>query len=256
MTQDIFSLAGRRALVTGSSRGIGAAIVRTLAAHGASVAVHYAGRADAAEQVAAVCRAAGSPVASSIQADLASPDGADRCIDAALAVLGGIDILVCNASLQEPGPWLDATRDAFARQWSVNVAATDQMLRRCLPAMAERRWGRALTIGSVQEAKPNPLMAAYAATKRAQTALVMALARPYAGQGVTVNNLAPGVIETDRNSDRLADANYRARVLSWIPVGFAGQPADCAGAALLLCSEAGRYITGQSIYVDGGMSLP
>lgn len=251
-----FALSGRRALVTGSSRGIGAAIIQAFAAQGAAVAVHGAGRVDAAQATAEACRAAGAPLAAVVQADLGAADGADRCIDGALAALGGIDILVCNASLQEPGPWLEATRAAFARQLAVNVLATDQLLRRCLPAMAERGWGRVLTIGSVQECRPNPLMAAYAASKRAQTGLVLALAKTWAPHGVTINNLAPGVIATDRNADRLADDAYRAKVLSWIPAGTAGRPEDCAGAALLLCSDAGRYITGQSVFVDGGMSLP
>jgi NAD(P)-dependent dehydrogenase (short-subunit alcohol dehydrogenase family) len=98
-------------------------------------------------------------------------------------------------------------------------------------------------------------MLVYASLKAAQTSMVRNLARQFAPRGVTVNNLAPGVIATDRNTERLAAAAYREQVLARIPAGRIGDPDDCAGAALLLCSEAGRYITGQSLLVDGGMSL-
>ena len=121
--------------------------------------------------------------------------------------------------------------------------------------MLERKWGRILTIGSIQEAKPHPQMLAYAASKAAQTSIVTNLARQFASEGVTVNNLAPGVIVTDRNSAALSDASYSAAVLDRIPARAFGAAEDCAGAALLLCSPASRYITGSSLYVDGGMHL-
>jgi|SRR5882724_7884167 len=121
--------------------------------------------------------------------------------------------------------------------------------------MAERKWGRVLTIGSVQECVPNPEMLVYSSLKNAQTALGFSLAKQYASHGVTINNLAPGVIETDRYHDRVKTPEHAERLLAWIPAGNIGQPADCVGAALLLCSDAGRYITGQNLFVDGGMSL-
>ena len=98
-------------------------------------------------------------------------------------------------------------------------------------------------------------MVVYAASKAAQTHMMLNLARQLAPDGVTLNNLAPGVICTDRNVEALADGAYAEKVRSAIPAGIFGQPSDCAGAALLLCSEAGRYITGQNLFVDGGMSL-
>lgn len=113
-----------------------------------------------------------------------------------------------------------------------------------------------LTIGSVQQVRPHPEMLVYAASKSALANLVRGLARPWAAKGVTINNLAPGAIDTPRNARALSDASYRGIVLSKIPAGFVGDTADCAGLALLLCSDAGRYITGQDIYVDGGMGLP
>ncbi|MEI8244298.1 MAG: SDR family oxidoreductase, partial [Lentisphaerota bacterium] len=118
----------------------------------------------------------------------------------------------------------------------------------------ERKWGRVLSIGSVQQKKPHRDMLIYAATKAAQTNMVQNLAVQVAPFGVTVNNLAPGVIVTDRNSVQMSDQTICETVLKKIPAGFIGQSEDCVGAAVLLCSDAGRYITGQDFYVDGGMS--
>ena len=112
-----------------------------------------------------------------------------------------------------------------------------------------------LAIGSVQEVKPHPQMAVYAGTKHAQMSLVHNIARQVARSGVTVNNLSPGVFDTDRNAESLAIPGTRERVASMVPVGFIAMPEDCAGTAVLLCSNAGRYITGADIRVDGGMSL-
>ncbi len=121
--------------------------------------------------------------------------------------------------------------------------------------MCERRWGRILAIGSVQQIRPHPEMAVYAATKSAQDNLIRNLARQLASHGVAVNSLAPGVINTDRNREALADHHYATQLVDHIPVGRIGEPTDCVGAALLMCSPAGEYITGQTIVVDGGMTL-
>ena len=121
--------------------------------------------------------------------------------------------------------------------------------------MKEQGWGRIITIGSVQEAKPHPDMLVYSASKAAQTNMAQSLSLQVAKDGITVNNVAPGVIYTDRNIAVLSDADYAKKVTDSIPVGFYGEPDDCAGIVSLLCSEEGRYITGQSIYVDGGKSV-
>ena len=121
--------------------------------------------------------------------------------------------------------------------------------------MQEKKWGRIITIGSVQEKKPHPNMLVYSASKAAQSNMVHSLSLQLAKDGITVNNVAPGVIYTDRNVEALSDAAYAEKVKNLIPVGFYGEPWDCAGIVKLLCSEQGRYITGQSIYVDGGKSV-
>jgi NAD(P)-dependent dehydrogenase (short-subunit alcohol dehydrogenase family) len=250
-----FSLAGRRALVTGSTRGIGRALALAFAGAGADVAIHGTGAGAAADETHRAVAAFGVR-ACLIYADLGTGAGARETHEKAVAGLGGApDILVCNASLQIPRDWLAVTREDFEKQVAVNWRATLELCQLAAPAMQAAGWGRILTVGSVQEARPHPHMIVYAGTKCAQTSLAANLARQLAPHGVTVNNLAPGVILTDRNTGRLADAAYGKTVRAGIPAGFFGEPADCAGAALLLCSDAGRYITGQTLYIDGGMSL-
>lgn len=251
---DSFNLAGRRALVTGSSRGIGAAIAEAFARAGADVVIHYTGRTEAAAEVAARVAALGRRTAT-VQAELAADDGPRRVFDGATKALGAIDILVLNASVQWKRPWTDFTRAEIDEHYAVNFRSGYELLQLAAPSMAERGWGRVLTLGSVQEIRPHPEMLPYSALKRAQTGLALSLARQLAPRGVTVNNLAPGVITTDRNTDALGDPDYAAKVRAAIPAGDFGRAEDCVGAALLLCSDAGRYITGQNLFVDGGLGL-
>ena len=121
--------------------------------------------------------------------------------------------------------------------------------------MKENRWGRIITVGSVQQYKPHKEMPIYAATKSANMNIVTNLASQLAPFGITVNNIAPGVIATPRNFDALQDEKYRDIVLAKIPAGYAGTSEDIAGGALLLSSDAGRYITGTDLIIDGGMHL-
>ncbi len=251
---DAFKLTHRRALVTGSSRGIGAAIALALAEAGADVAVHATNDRTAAEAVADQVRALNRRSAV-VMADLSADGAATTIFDATLARLGGLDILVSNVAVQIAEPWSNISAEHFTRQVRINWQSAFELIQLAAPAMLERKWGRILTIGSVQEAKPHPQMVVYSALKAAQSLMVRNLAKQFASQGVTVNNLAPGVINTDRSKVRLVDEEYRAKVLANIPAGHLGEPEDCAGAALLLCSDAGRYITGANVFVDGGMSL-
>jgi NAD(P)-dependent dehydrogenase (short-subunit alcohol dehydrogenase family) len=249
-----FNLSGRRALVTGSSRGIGAALALGLAEAGADVVIHYTGSTAAAESTAALVRTLGRRTGI-VQADLTSDDAARRIFDAATAALGGIDILILNASIQIKKPFTEFTRAELDRHYAVNFRSSYELLQLTAPAMCARRWGRILTIGSVQETKPHPLMLPYSCSKHAQTGLVLGLARSLAPDGVTINGLAPGVILTDRNTDALADPAYAQKVRAAIPAGRFGESSDCVGAALLLCSDAGAYITGQNLFIDGGLGL-
>lgn len=254
MKSSPFSLSGKTALVTGSSRGIGRSILLGLADLGANVIVHGVRRGQAADDTLA--EASASEVdATFIAGDLGAPGGGRSLAEAALTTSGQIDIVILNASIQIKKSWLEQTSDDYELQMRTNVQASFEILQVLVPPMQSNGWGRVVTVGSVQQAKPHPMMLAYAASKCAQMSLVTSLARDLAKSGITVNNLAPGVILTDRNTDALADPNYADTVKAQIPAGYFGESHDCVGAAQLLCSDAGRYITGQNLYVDGGMSL-
>ncbi len=249
-----FSLPGRRALVTGANRGIGAAIALALAEAGADVSVHFLGRRNDAEDVGRRCAAFGGRVAL-VEGDLANEETAAEIYRATVAALGGCDILVLNVSIQFRRDWLQITRAEVDQQVAVNFHSSLALLQLVTPAMIAAQWGRILTVGSVQEAKPHPQMLVYSALKSAQTALGLSLAKQLAPHGITVNNLAPGVINTDRTSEPIANKESRRQILADIPMGYIGEPADCAGAALFFCSDAARYVTAQSLFIDGGMSL-
>jgi glucose 1-dehydrogenase len=249
-----FHMEGRTALVTGSSRGIGRAIALGLAGCGATVAVHGIQPAGALEETLAdVRRLSRRSVA--VTGDLGQPDVPARVVADAVVALGGLDILVANASVQVRKPWAEVTPAEAELQMNVNFHATLRMIQSAVPTMRAKKWGRILTVGSIQQQRPHPDMIVYAASKSAQENLVRNLAKQLGPDGITVNNLAPGVILTDRNTTVLADDVYADRVRSAIPLRVFGEPDDCVGAALLLCSDAGRYITGVDLLVDGGMHL-
>lgn len=240
----------KRALVTGSSRGIGRAIAIALAKDGYEVIVHCAGNVTKAEETKRLIEVHGG-VASVLVADLCNTD----CVGKLAEEMGAIDVLVLNASLQIRRPWIEIPLEECYDQLNCNFVASMKLIQAAVPHMKEQKWGRIVTIGSVQEAKPHPDMLVYSASKAAQTNMVQSLSLQLAADGITVNNVAPGVIYTDRNVEALSDEEYAKKVTASIPVGFYGEPQDCAGIVSLLCSEQGRYITGQSIFVDGGKSI-
>jgi glucose 1-dehydrogenase len=250
-----FRLDGRTALVTGARREIGRAIALGLAAQGARVAVHHLGNAEEtrdADQVVAEIGAGGG-TAQAFAADFATEGGAEALATAVLAAFGRVDILVFNASIEILEPWDRVTRATFERQIQVNLWATLALAQACAPGMVARRWGRILTIGSIQQLQPHAQMMVYAGTKAAQHNWALNLARQLGPYGVTVNNLAPGVIATARNRAQLAVDGEK--LVARVPVGRTGTPQDLVGAAMLLCSDAGAYIHGANLLVDGGRAI-
>ena len=233
MVKEKFDLAGKTALVTGSTRGIGKAIGDAFEECGARVIRHNT----------KVC-------------DLSDPTAIDAFFDRLEAAGDMPDILVANASVQEKIPWTEFPMDEARREVQVNFLATLRMFQRCYPKMKAQGWGRMIAVGSVNEKRPHPDMCVYAATKSAQENLVRGIARQVAAEGITVNNLCPGVFYTDRNKECLADPVYGPKVTAAIPMHSYALPEDAAGAAVLLASDAGRYITGATIMIDGGLSLP
>lgn len=240
----------KRALVTGSSRGIGRAVAAGLAADGYEVIIHCAANMAKANEAAAQIISRGGK-ASVLQADLTDTEQTKRLA----AEMGEIDVLVLNASLQIRRPWAEISLEECYEQLNSNFVSSLLLIQAAAPHMKEQKWGRIVTIGSVQERKPHPDMLIYSASKAAQTNMVQSLSLQLAADGITVNNVAPGVIDTDRNKEALSDPAYAAKVSASIPLGFYGTPEDMTGIVRLLCSEQGRYITGQNIFVDGGKSV-
>ena len=243
----MFDLTGKRALVTGSTQGIGKAIAACLASHGAEVIVHGSSSRTKCEDSAATMK---GKIRTAVQ-DLSQP----ACAESLYKQTGDIDILVLNASVQFRKAWNEITADEFDAQMHTNLRASLLLAQKYAPHMIAQKWGRIVTVGSVQQYKPHKDMAVYAASKCAQMSLVTNLAKQLAPHGITVNNMSPGVIDTPRNARALSDPDYSKQVVAGIPAGYAGQAEDCAGAVLLLCSEEGRYITGTDLIVDGGMHL-
>ncbi len=251
---DRFSLVNRTALVTGARREIGRAIALALASAGARLAIHHADtaeeRADAVSVVQEIERSGGS--ARAFGQDFALDDAGHQ-LAASVSAWSPVDILVLNASIELPEAYDAITRERFDRQISVNLRSPLELLQDLVPPMGVRGWGRVVTIGSVQQVRPHPQMMVYAGTKAAQLNWAWNLARQFGGRGVTVNNLAPGAILTARNRAQMATEGDA--LVQRIPAGRLGDPDDLTGAALLLCSDAGAYINGVNLYVDGGRSI-
>ena len=244
--KEMFDLKGKKALVTGSTQGIGFAIAKCLSECGAKVYVNGATNVEKVNSAAAKIKDA-VPVL----VDLSKKD----CVEKLYEITGDVDILVLNASVQVRKAWNEITDDEFDLQMNTNFRASVKIIQKYAPKMIDNKWGRIVSIGSVQQKKPHKDMLIYAASKAAQMNMVENLAKQFAPFGVTINNIAPGVIATPRNEEALNDEEYAKKVMAGIPCGYAGVSEDCVGGVLLLCSDAGRYITGENLVIDGGMKL-
>lgn len=252
--EKMFDLSGRVALVTGSSRGIGLGIALALAKAGAKLVFHGSAPSAKLDQAVAAAKALGAE-AVGVTADLGDSAAVARLAQEATAAFGQLDILVQNASVQDYVTIEKFTDAEFDREYHCNLRSTFELIQALLPDMEARGWGRVLTIGSVNQMKPAARLTIYSSTKSAMVNLVLNLARNHSAKGVTFNNIAPGVILTDRNAKVLSDEEFSAKIMASIPAGRFGQVEDCAPLALLLCSEAGSYISGADIPVAGGMQL-
>ena len=246
-----FRLDGRRALVTGARRGLGRAIAQALVEAGARVVISHEGSADMAE-AAASATAIGASAA--LPADLAAPEAPAALIAATAALLGGLDILVCNAAAERREALEEIAAESTDLLLAVNIRATLLLVQAAVPHLA-REGGRILLLGSVQAIRPNAHQLVYAATKAAIGNLNRNLAKQLASRGIAVNLLAPGAIATEGNATALAQPGYRAAVEARIPAGRLGVPGDVAGAAVFLCGPAAGYVTGAELAVDGGLAL-
>jgi len=243
----MFDLSGRTALVTGASGGIGGAIARGLHGQGARL-VLTGRRQDALDPLAAELgdRVAVEP------ADLAAPGAAERLVETVEAG-GGLDILVNNAGLTRDNLALRLKDDDWQTVLDVNLSAGFRLVRSSLRGMMKRRFGRIVSITSVVAVTGNPGQANYAAAKAGLIGMSKALAAEVATRGITVNCVAPGMIETAM-TDALSEAQ-REQLLARIPAGHLGSGADVAAAVVYLASSEAAYVTGQTLHVNGGMAM-
>jgi 3-oxoacyl-[acyl-carrier protein] reductase len=248
MADRMFDLAGRTALVTGASGGIGGAIARALHRQGAMLAL--AGTRGAV--LGALAEELGDQT-HVLTADLADPQAPDRLVRDAEAAMGQVDILVNNAGI---------TRDALAlrlkdEDWQavieVNLSAAFRLTRAALRGMVRRRHGRVISISSVVGVTGNAGQANYAAAKAGLIGMTKSIAAETATRGITVNCIAPGMITTAM-TDKLSE-DQRARIAAAIPMGRLGTGEDIAAAAVYLASTEAGYITGQTLHINGGMAM-
>jgi NAD(P)-dependent dehydrogenase (short-subunit alcohol dehydrogenase family) len=253
MKGSAFDLSNRVALITGAGRGIGLAIAQSFAAAGAAVAIQDI-ELEIAKSEAQKITDAGSR-AMALGGDVGNLDDVSGLIPQVVQNLGSLDILVNNAAIQFEAPWLELKPEQMEEVFRADLAAPLLLCQQAVRIFAGKKWGRIINIGSVQQRQGSVGMLPYSLAKAAMEKLTFSLARELAEQGVTVNQIAPGIMDTFRNRHYLSSEERRQHAAEHVPLGRVGQPADCAGLALLLSSEAGSYITGQSIYVDGGLGL-
>ena len=243
----MFDLSGRTALVTGASGGIGDAIVRQLHGQGATVVLSGRRR----DALAALAEALGERARIEV-ADLAEPQAAERLIEAADAE-GGVDVLINNAGLTRDNLALRMKDEDWQTVLDVNLSAGFRLIRAALRGMMRRRWGRVVNITSIVALTGNPGQANYAAAKAGMIGMTKSVAAEVASRGITVNCVAPGLIETAM-TDALSE-QQRVRLLERVPVGRLGGTADVAAAVGYLASEEAAYVTGQTLHVNGGMAM-
>ena len=249
-----FRMDGRAALLTGAGRGIGLGIARALASAGCAVAIQDIELEVAKAEADRINREGGRAVG--LGGDITDPALPHRLVAETAERLGGLHVLVNNAAIQSVQHWLDARPEQMEREFRADVVVPILLSQHAVPVMRRHRHGRILHIGSVQARLGNPKMMAYAAAKNALEAVTKAMARDLAPDAITVNLLCPGYFDTWRNRfDFTDEQDKQHKGKAHVPLGWVGEAEDIAGIALALCSDAGRYVTGQVIYVDGGLSV-
>lgn len=244
-------LHGRVSLVTGASRGIGRAVAVALASRGSDV-VLAARRREALDEVAGSCAALG--VRTHVgEIDLADPGSVKRGVEEVLGALGRIDHLVNNAGVTGDGLLLRMKREEWDRVLAVNLSGAFEVTRAVLPTMVRARYGRIVNISSIVALMGNPGQVNYCAAKAGLIGFTKALAREVASRSITVNAIAPGLIDTDMT--RALPPEARDRMAQQIPLGRLGTPEDVAAAVLYLVDQGAAYVTGEVLNVSGGLYM-
>lgn len=244
----MFNLKGKKALITGATGGIGAEIARTLHQQGAHVVISGTKR----EKLDALAHELSDRV-SIIACDLSNAESIQRLIPEAESVLGGLDILVNNAGLTQDGLLLRMSDDQWSRVIEVNLTSVFRLSREAIKGMMKQRKGRIINITSIVGVTGNPGQANYAASKAGIIGFSKSLAAEVATRGITVNCIAPGFIESPMTT--VLNDKQREKILSGIPQGMIGLPKDIAAGVAFLASDEASYVTGQTLHINGGMTM-
>jgi 2-deoxy-D-gluconate 3-dehydrogenase len=248
-----FVLTGRVAFVTGASRGLGQAIARALAEAGAAVACTARSLADAEATAAAISGAGGRAVA--FRLDVTRGSEVEAAVRDTEAALGPVDVLVNNAGVTLEKKTVDVTDEEWERVLATNLTSMFRCARAVAPSMIERGRGKIINVGSMYGRLGVSRYAAYCATKAAVDGLTRSLASEWARHGIQVNCLAPGYMNTDIPRQAMADEKTRALFLSKVPLRRIGAPEETGALAVYLASPASDFMTGQTVYLDGGQTM-
>lgn len=247
-------LAGKVAIVTGGSRGIGRAVVDLLSSFGTKLVVNYLRDEQAATATVNAARERGVDAAA-IQADVAQLPEAERLVHETLERFGRIDFLVCNAGIWEGGPVESIAEDLWDRTFDINLKGTWSVCRAAVPVMKKQRSGRIVIVSSTAGQRGEANVSNYAASKGGQIAFMKSLSTELGSFGINVNCVAPGWVDTDMTTDTLRDQTRIETILKEIPKGRVATPEDIAGPVVFLCSSWAEHITGDVLSVNGGSVL-
>lgn len=256
MQKNLFDLSGQVAIITGSSRGIGRAIAERMAEHGAKVVISSRKVQACEEVVQAINAKHGAGRAIAIAANISSKDDLAQLVEKTQQQLGPVDVLVCNAASNPYyGPQAGISDEQFRKILDNNIVANHWLISMVAPQMTARKSGSIIIVSSIGGLRGSPVIGAYCISKAADMQLARNLAVEYGPDNVRVNCIAPGLIKTDFARALWEDADMLKERMSTTPMRRIGEPDEIAGAAVFLASQAGSYVTGQSLVVDGGVTI-
>ncbi|MDO9338145.1 MAG: SDR family oxidoreductase [Caulobacter sp.] len=251
----LFDLTGKVAVITGSSRGIGKAIAERMAQHGAKVTISSR-KAGPCEEVAAEINARHPGAAIAVPANISSKEDLQRLVDETRKAFGKVDIVVCNAASNPYyGPMAGIEDDQFRKILENNVIANHWLISMVVPEMIERKAGSVIIVSSIGGLRGSPVIGAYNVSKAADFQLARNLAHEYGPHGIRVNCIAPGLVKTDFAKALWSNPETLRRATDPVPLRRIGEPDEIAGAAVYLASDAGSFMTGQALVVDGGATI-